>query len=102
MRSAVRNLFLALLLVFAQQAAFAHYISDDAARAKYGQDSKLPNSSKCDLHGLFTGVLGAVHSGPPPVLPQWDFGSERIFGLSYAYLPATFVASPSRGPPALL
>lgn len=92
-----RSTLIALLL-FAQQAAFAHeagHLRDHYQEETHG---KTFHSDLCDFHGTF-GDLMSIVSAVPPALPLAHNAIEQYAVTSVILAPRDSVVPASRGPP---
>ncbi len=111
------TLLLALLVVFAQQAALMHAISHEGSRVMHGSvaayadggsqtSADAPNgapetNSFCDKCFQFAHVAGYA-SAPAAVLPLLAHAAETVHSGQAADLAAQAPQSRSRGPPVFL
>jgi hypothetical protein len=92
------------LLLFAQQAAVTHAVWHAQAPASQQQDTKGKAAFQgglCDLHGVFTQVLGGVHSACAPT-PHAPALNAHIVHRPPSWVAARHLIPLSRGPPVLL
>lgn len=96
-------LWLAFILLFAQQGAALHALSHlaDGRAGQSQQEKQLPHSPVCDKCMVYAGVAGAATSTPSPFTVP---GAVHVF-IATNFLP--FLSAPlrayfSRGPPHLV
>jgi hypothetical protein len=90
---------LILLLLFAQQAAFAHAISHIGKQPPANE--QLAHSKLCDKCVSFEKISGVAPTSPPPLLAlQLVFTPPSQ--ASRAFTPRTVVVFQGRGPPVFL
>ena len=96
------SLWLAFVLLFAQQGAALHALSHfaDGVPAQSQQEKNLPHSPACDKCVVYAGIGGAAASSPPA------FGIQQTTVILAAVLFLLFFSAPlrsylSRAPPRL-
>lgn len=90
---------LTILLLSAQQAAFAHVIWHASQKAPAKE--QYPHTNLCDKCITFEKVSTAVPSSGAALPPLQNFYSQPAYA-EYCYLPRTVVGFHSRAPPVLL
>lgn len=93
------NALLILLLLFAQQAAYAHAISHLGKEAPAKE--QLAHSKLCDKCVSFEKISGVAPTSVP-VLVSLDFFFAHPLPVDYIFSPRTFAAFHSRAPPFFL
>jgi len=96
------SLWLAFVLLFAQQGAALHALSHfaDGVPAQSQQEKHLPHSSACDKCVVYAGIGGAALFSPPV------FATQETTAILAAVLFLLFFSAPlysylSRAPPRL-
>ncbi len=99
LQRALNNALLVLLLLFAQQAAYAHAISHLGKEAPAKE--QLAHSKLCDKCVSFEKISGVAPTSVP-VLVSLEFSFTPPPQVDYDYSPRTVAAFHSRAPPYFL
>jgi hypothetical protein len=95
----ILNSVLILLLLFAQQAAYAHAISHLGKEPPANE--QLAHSKLCDKCVSFEKISGVATSSVPILVSLDLFFAQPLF-VDYVYSPRTVAAFRSRAPPFFL
>jgi len=96
------SLWLAFVLLFAQQGAVLHALSHfaDSAPAQSQQEKHLPHSPACDKCVVYAGIGGAAASAPPVFFSR-EMTVVLASALFLLFFSAPFRTYLSRAPPRL-
>jgi hypothetical protein len=97
------QIVLAALLLFGQQVALTHGVSHAHGPAPEHQESGKGSfqSGSCNLHGVYSQILGAMPASPAAHSEQ-SLLLEQVAAAALPCAAAQALAPLSRGPPALL
>lgn len=94
-------LFLAFVLLFAQQAGAAHALGHAFEDITQHQDKQAPHSAACEKCAAYAQLGSALSAGPIDFTPP-QLSGEAVLPVAPTFHSTHILAAVARGPPSIL